>query len=128
VGIQITRVDHVQITAPPARLAATVAFYRDVLGLEEIVPRGGKPTEGPAWFRCGPMKVHVSSDPAAESGQDGAKRHVCFVVADLAETERAIRERGIAVLPDERPVRGWPRIYVRDPAGNRLELACPVIG
>jgi catechol 2,3-dioxygenase-like lactoylglutathione lyase family enzyme len=88
----------------------------------------GAPAGSPAWLRCGPVKVHVSADAAGAEGQARAKRHVCFVVADLAETERALRERGVAILPDERPVPGWPRVFVRDPAGNRVELARPVVG
>jgi catechol 2,3-dioxygenase-like lactoylglutathione lyase family enzyme len=128
VPINIARLDHVQITAPPALLAATVAFYRDVLGLEEMRSSAGAPAGAPAWLRCGPVKVHVSADPVGAAGQERAKRHVCFIVADLAETERVLREAGVSRLPDERPVPGWPRIFVRDPAGNRVELARPVVG
>jgi catechol 2,3-dioxygenase-like lactoylglutathione lyase family enzyme len=128
VPITVARLDHVQITAPPALLAATVAFYRDLLGLEEMRSSEGAPPGSPAWLRCGAVKVHLSADPVGADDQARAKRHVCFVVTDLAETERTLRAAGVEMLPDERPVRGWPRVFVRDPAGNRVELARPVTG
>ncbi len=34
-----------------------------------------------------------------------------------------MREAGIDVIPDNRPIDGWRRFYVRDPGGNRIEIA-----
>jgi catechol 2,3-dioxygenase-like lactoylglutathione lyase family enzyme len=30
---------------------------------------------------------------------------------------------GIEIIPDERPIAGQPRFYVRDPGGNLIEIA-----
>jgi catechol 2,3-dioxygenase-like lactoylglutathione lyase family enzyme len=124
-GIGIVRVDHVQVTVPPALEAEATRFYGEVLGLERIP----KPTEsakrGGAWFRHGAVQVHVSIESIDERANADSKRHVCYVVADLAAAERAFRDAGVAILADPTPEPGWPRFYVRDPAGNRIEIAQP---
>jgi catechol 2,3-dioxygenase-like lactoylglutathione lyase family enzyme len=52
-----------------------------------------------------------------------SRRHICFVVADLTEEEATMRGAGIEIIPDSRPIDGWRRYYVRDPGGNRIEIA-----
>jgi predicted enzyme related to lactoylglutathione lyase len=44
-------------------------------------------------------------------------------VKDLAEAEQKFRSAGVEILPDDQPTPGWLRFYVRDPGGNRLEIA-----
>jgi hypothetical protein len=41
----------------------------------------------------------------------------------LREAEERFRNAGIEILPDDIPTPGWNRFYVRDPGGNRLEIA-----
>jgi hypothetical protein len=45
------------------------------------------------------------------------------MVADIRQAEQFMRDCGIEVFPDNQPVEGWLRFYVRDPGGNRLEIA-----
>lgn len=33
-----------------------------------------------------------------------------------------MREASIEIIPDNRPIDGWRRFYVRDPGGNRIEI------
>ena len=124
-SVGVTRIDHVQVTGPRALEAEIIHFYGEVLGLERIP----KPTEaarrGGAWFRHGATQVHVSVEDVDQQAQRASKRHVCYVVADLAAAERALRAAGVEILADPTPEPGWPRFYVRDPAGNRVEIACP---
>jgi predicted enzyme related to lactoylglutathione lyase len=57
-------------------------------------------------------------------GQDClSKRHVCYAVTDLAKAEERFRGAGVEILPDDMPMPGCSRFYVRDPGGNRLEIA-----
>jgi len=37
--------------------------------------------------------------------------------------EEGLREEGVEIIPDDQPVAGKPRFYVRDPAGNLIEIA-----
>ncbi len=124
-GIGIVRIDHVQVTVPPALEREAIRFYGEVLGLERIP----KPTEaakrGGAWFRHGAVQVHVSPEDVDARAHSGSKRHVCYVVASLAQAERALRDAGVEILADPNPEPGWPRFYVRDPGGNRIEIAEP---
>ncbi|HEV2833946.1 MAG TPA: VOC family protein, partial [Pyrinomonadaceae bacterium] len=73
-----------------------------------------------AWYQIGATQLHLS----VESETVGAlsSRHVCFTVSDLKDTEKKFREVGVEIIPDARPVAGTSRFYVRDPAGNMLEI------
>jgi catechol 2,3-dioxygenase-like lactoylglutathione lyase family enzyme len=118
----IIEINHVNITVPAAAEELTKHFYKNVLGLEEIPKPEELKKRGGAWFKRGALEIHLSVD---ETAIDNAKsrRHICYLVADIAKAERVIREAGLDVTPDNNPVEGWLRFYVRDPAGNRLEIA-----
>jgi hypothetical protein len=45
------------------------------------------------------------------------------MVGDLGSAEAELKRAGVEILPDERPVKGWKRVYVRDPGGNKIEIA-----
>jgi len=124
-GIGVVRIDHVQVTVPPAREGDAIRFYGEVLGLERIPKPPEAAKRGGAWFRHGAVQVHVSPEDVDATAHSGSKRHVCYVVASLAAAERALRDAGVAILPDPNPEPGWPRFYVRDPGGNRVEIAEP---
>jgi catechol 2,3-dioxygenase-like lactoylglutathione lyase family enzyme len=121
-AVGVRALDHVQVTVSPEADLTARKFYGEVLGLREV-PKPGRERKGGAWYEHGGVGLHLS----VERGADGAssKRHVCFVVTSLEEAERALRAAGVAVIPDEDPVPGWRRFYVRDPGGNRVEIAEP---
>ena len=81
----------------------------------ELQGRGG------AWYELGGVQLHLSAKAEAVSGQ--AKGHVCYTVADVALAEERLREESVEIIPDDQPVAGKPRFYVRDPGGNLIELA-----
>jgi catechol 2,3-dioxygenase-like lactoylglutathione lyase family enzyme len=109
-------------------LAATAAFYSEVLGLRLVEGPG----ELAAAFRLDDGGVLLVFDPALASepgrpipshGTTGAG-HIAFSVGEgeLDAAAHGLRERGVEI---EREV-DWPQggrsIYVRDPAGNSVEL------
>ena len=118
-SLGITVIDHVQIAAPRALEAETLRFYREILGLTEIP----KPTElqgrGGAWFQTGNLQMHIGIDP--EGGGPKSKRHVCFLVPDLPKAKAQIQAAGIAI-EEESVAEGLSRFFIRDPAGNRIEI------
>ena len=118
--IRLEAIDHVQITVDPAHVNQTLAFYEHVIGLRRI-PKSNSRTGG--WFELGPNQLHVGAETVPREQNLASKRHVCFRVADLAQAERALREAGIEIVPDADPAPGWRRFYVRDPGGNRVEIA-----
>jgi catechol 2,3-dioxygenase-like lactoylglutathione lyase family enzyme len=121
-ALEIVEITHVNITVPKADEEATKHFYKNVLGLEEIVKPDEQKSRGGAWFRHGALELHLSIDDTATDNAV-SRRHVCYRVADIGRAEQSFRDAGVEVIPDNRPVEGWLRFYVRDPGGNRLEIA-----
>jgi len=123
--LEITELNHIQTTVPRAAEQAAKHFYGTILGLEQIpkpVSPGSTRSQSGAWYRCGSVELHLSvEDLPADSS--ASRRHVCFMVTNLAETEAAMREAAIEIMPDNQPIEGWRRFYVRDPGGNRIEFA-----
>jgi catechol 2,3-dioxygenase-like lactoylglutathione lyase family enzyme len=118
-------------------LDAAERFYADVLGLEAFARVAGRYV----FFRCGggvflvfnpETTAHapgaVSGVPVPAHGAHGAQ-HVAFAVAerDLDAWHARLTERGIAVEAEISWPRGGRSLYVRDPAGNSVELATPKI-
>lgn len=113
---------HVNVTVPKSLEAAAKHFYAVVMGLEEVPKPETSRGRGGAWYQLGPMQLHLSiEDGLGENCV--SKRHVCYTVADLAEAEERFRSAGVEIIPDDLPAPGWLRFYVRDPGGNRLEIA-----
>jgi catechol 2,3-dioxygenase-like lactoylglutathione lyase family enzyme len=121
-AFDIVEINHVNITVTQAVEEATKSFYKNVLGLEEIPKPDEQKKRGGAWFRHGALELHLSIEDAA-SGNAASRRHVCFAVADIEKAEEHLRAAGVEIIKDNRPVEGWLRFYVRDPGGNRLEIA-----
>lgn len=120
-----------------ADLEAAEHFYGEVLGLERFAREAGRH----AFFRCG-AGVLLLFDPARTSSAAGAvggvpiprhgttgAGHVAFAVEESALP--AWRERlathGVAVEAEVAWPRGGHSLYLRDPAGNSVELAPPRI-
>jgi catechol 2,3-dioxygenase-like lactoylglutathione lyase family enzyme len=82
----------------------------------ELQGRGG------AWYELGGVQLHLSAKTDAANGQR-RKGHVCYTVADVVLAEEQLRAAGIEIIPDDQPMPGKPRFYVRDPGGNLIELA-----
>jgi catechol 2,3-dioxygenase-like lactoylglutathione lyase family enzyme len=121
-SLEITEINHVQITVPRSLEAASKHFYGALLGLEEIPKPINLRNRGGAWYRLGPVELHLSMEDLAAENR-ASRRHVCFVVADLTDAEAAMREARIEIIPDDQPIEGWRRFYARDPGGNRIEIA-----
>ena len=114
----IFAIDHVQITVPKEREAESIAFYRDVLGLKQIEKPEALRARGGAWFQVGPTQMHIGLD---NSSSPGGKRHICFLVFDLDRAKSHVSARGIKIEEDG-TAEGLVRFFVRDPAGNRVEI------
>jgi len=111
-----------------ADVEATARFYADVLGLHQIE----KPTELSAVFRLPDGGVLLIFDPTRSStpgrpvpshGATGAG-HVAFAVepGTLDASADALRRHGIEIEQEISWDEGGRSLYVRDPAGNSVEL------
>jgi len=114
----ISTIDHVQMTVPKALESECLAFYRSVLGLKEIPKPEQLRARGGAWFEVGPLQFHIGIDPEPSPK---SKRHVCFLVSDLARAKQSVLRSGVTI-EEEGVAEGLSRFFVRDPAGNRIEI------
>ncbi len=112
-------------------LEAAEGFYRDVLGLEVLFREEGRHV----FFRCGTGVVLLFRAEAARRssnvpphGADGAG-HVAFAVQDdrLEEWQAHFDEHDIDIEQDKDWGEQGRSLYVRDPAGNSVELATPTL-
>jgi len=114
-------------------LAAAERFYGGVLGLAVFAREAGRHV----FLRCGDAMLlvfdparttdttsAVGGVPVPRHGTVGAG-HVCFRVpeGELAAWHERLIAAGVPVEAEIRWPRGGTSLYVRDPAGNSVELA-----
>ena len=111
--------NHVSVVAPD--IEASKRFYIDELGLEEVPsPKFAFPV---CWLRAGDCQVHLFNRP----GDPPRHAHFGLEIDDFMPVYRRMKELGaldhesfgnaMYELPD-----GGMQMYVRDPAGNIVEL------
>jgi len=128
----MTRLDHVNIQT--TRLAETVAFYRDVLGLEQRDPPGLDP-ELVQWMHdsAGHALLHISTVGALlgdgggfkEGGKTGAVHHVALNCRGHDAMVRTLETHGLGYRLNHVQVVDLKQIFVEDPNGVLLELNYP---
>ena len=102
-------------------VAATVAFYRDLLGLAEG-PRPAFTFPG-AWLYAGGQAVlHVVGGRPRTELRAGVIDHVALTAANLAGTLAALDAQGIAHDCRRLPDAGTWQVFFHDPNGARIEL------
>jgi len=112
------------------------AFYSDVLGFAKI-RRGGNRH---LFYRCGPgILLIFNAEETLKPETDGSipvpphgtrgQGHVCFRVRahNLDAMAAALKAAGVAIEQEIVWPQGGRSIYFRDPAGNSLECATPMI-
>ena len=120
-SLEIIELHHVNVTVPQALEEATKHFYGVVLGLKQLPKPEGSRTSVGAWYELGAVQLHLSIEDAVDNRESA--RHVCYLVQDVADAARHFRDAGVLIISDPRPIPGRPRIYVRDPGGNLIEIA-----
>lgn len=120
-----------------ADLEAAERFYVDVLGLEVFAREPGRHV----FFRCGSgmflvfnperTSTEATSVGGAPIPLHGARGpgHAAFAVPerDLPSWRERIEREGSAIEAEVRWPSGGHSLYLRDPAGNSVELATPQI-
>jgi catechol 2,3-dioxygenase-like lactoylglutathione lyase family enzyme len=117
-----TKFNHVSIQA--SDLEGSLAFYTDVLGMERIPsPVFRFPT---AWLRVGDQELHLfQSDTPAPRLQHFALTVDDFEAVYVKSKALGIQDRDSwSHQPYELPD-GSVQMYLRDPAGNLVEVDCP---
>lgn len=119
----VEKINHVGI--PTADRAASIGFYRDLLGLE-VIPHQ---IEGNTlvWTRAldgGMVHLIEPADPDAPLDLADGRYHVALQVDDFEAALATVKEAGLEITsgPGERR-NGQRYFFVQDPDGNRIELA-----
>lgn len=120
--IGIVELDHVNVVVEKSLETAAKNFYGSILGLKEIPKPAELRANGGAWYQLGAVQLHLSAKTGVDPGP-ARKGHVCYTIANVARAEEKLRTAGIEIIPDDQPMPGKPRFYVRDPGGNLIELA-----
>lgn len=108
-------IDHVQLAIPVGAEDEARRFYVDALGFSEVVKPPALAARGGAWFRAGPVELHVGVEADFVPAR---KAHPALLVADLPGFVDAV---GLdARWSDE--IAGTTRCHIDDPFGNRIEL------
>jgi predicted enzyme related to lactoylglutathione lyase len=100
---------------------ASVAFYRDVLGIAFLFQVPGRPM---AFFASGEVRLYLG---VPESNDFAGKATLYFTVDDIDAERARLVERGVAFLDEPHVVHRdgdgelWMSLF-RDPDGNNLVL------
>lgn len=113
-------------------LGAAADFYERVLGLDRVSEAEGRHV----FFRCADAMV-LLFDPDRTAVPDGdvpphgarGPGHVAFAIREeeMAAWRARLRQGGVEIEQEVRWPGGGSSIYVRDPAGNSVELATAAI-
>ena len=123
--MEIDGLDHLVLTV--ADIDRTVAFYRDVLGMQPVVFAGGRTALSFGRAKINLHQVGREFEPKADRPVAGSA-DFCLIARDPLEVVIGeLRAHGVAVVdgPVERtgatgPIRS---VYVRDPDGNLVEIS-----
>lgn len=128
----LSTLDHLVLTVSDT--AATVAFYRDVLGMgAEIFNPADGSTRWALTFGAQKINLHQAGaefKPNAAHAVPGSA-DLCFLSqTPLAEWQAHFAKRGISI--EEGPIRRTGAkgpilsLYIRDPDGNLIEVSNPL--
>lgn len=113
-------------------LAAAEAFYTAVFGLEVVARKPGKFV----FLRCGPGMLLIfdpdesgAENPANPIPRHGAHGpgHLCFAAtaAEIGGWHARFEKLGLVIEADHTWPSGARSLYIRDPAGNSVEVGEP---
>ncbi|MEH2053367.1 VOC family protein [Nostoc sp.] len=118
--MKLDAVHHIQVTYPLEVEDAMLFFYSKVLGLTEIPRPEVIKNDSGAWYKLGDIELHISTEKNANN--QASRRHYCFQVDNLNAFEEHLKRHGVEIIPDQRPLPGYVRFFLRDPGGNRIEI------
>lgn len=113
-------------------MAASLGFYRDLLGLEVISP---PERTNPVFLRAGAATTELPAlvvlvqlpDPSQPFGTPRTLHHLALAVsaASFEVTKLELEAQGYAVRTGQHPVIPSRTMYIDDPDGNEVELIAP---
>nr|WP_225226120.1 VOC family protein [Komarekiella delphini-convector] len=110
-------------------------FYSQILELTEISKPEVLQANGGAWYVLGDIQIHVGIEKPANN--EVSRRHICFRVHNLEAFAKHLQVHGVEIISvgaarrrhrvppsvADRLQPGYNRFFIRDPGGNRIEIA-----
>jgi catechol 2,3-dioxygenase-like lactoylglutathione lyase family enzyme len=125
--MRATRINHCSIYAND--LEESARFYEELFGAERL-PTAMFPQGRVLWLGLGQQQLHLF-----ESDDDDPTMHHHFGmdVDDFDAVYAAAKRMGVLDsaafgTPMRSHPAGWVQLYLRDPAGNLIEVDCPDVG
>jgi catechol 2,3-dioxygenase-like lactoylglutathione lyase family enzyme len=116
--MEFSQIQHGSLVVQDLERAA--AFYREILGLQEIAIPTTFVTAGlqVRWFQIGSQQIHLlqNSEP-----NQASPRHIALQVDDAQAARVDLRAKGLE-LDEDIPIPGADRFFITDPDSNRLEI------
>ncbi len=122
--MRATRITHVSIFA--SSLDESARFYEELFGMERL-PTAKFPGGGVLWLRLGDVQLHLFES----DGDTPTERHHFGMDVDdfdaVYEKAKAmgVLDSGTFGTPLRTHPAGWAQLYLRDPAGNLIEVDSP---
>lgn len=125
---RLRRLAHVNIRC--ARLADTIAFYGDVLGLTATPLPGADTMDHRTWLRdpSGDPIIHISDLDVGTGGASGPQRgsgaidHIAFECTDITGFRAHLDRLGHQYRHNAVPAAGLEQLFLKDPDGILIEL------
>ena len=118
----VQRLQHASVPMPPDGHEAARRFYGGALGLEEVRPPAGLLRRRPlVWFRVGADGQEIHCFAEERLGPNSPGQHLCLQVDDIQAFRRRLTEHDVAIEEAD-PIPNRPRLFVRDPFGNLIEI------
>jgi catechol 2,3-dioxygenase-like lactoylglutathione lyase family enzyme len=104
-------------------LEAATAFYAGVLGLQQVADMAFRLDDDGILLLFDPAQSSRPGRPVPSHGPSGGSVHVAFSVDELEPWRERLAAAGVEIEDEHEWARGGARsLYVRDPAGNSVEL------
>jgi len=120
----VTGIDHYNLRGPMPVLETIRDWYRDTVGLT-VGDRPPFRNRG-YWLYAGTQPVlHLSEESPGENHPlpgEGTFDHVAFRCEDFDAMRARLEEKGIAFRVADVPLTRTRQIFLKDPAGNGVEL------
>mgnify|MGYP003585796804 FL=1 len=120
----VAGLNHFNLRAPPALLEELRRFYVEVIGLEEG-PRPPFRSRGHWLYAQGRDILHLTEAAPDEARATHAATtfdHIALSCTDADAMQARLRRHGIDYSVDDVPSTSQKQVFLRDPAGNGIEL------
>lgn len=117
----VIRLQHTSVPMPADGHEAARHFYGEVLGMSESTPPTGLMTGRLVWFRAGDdgQEIHLFVDETMD--RKSTNQHLCLQVDNLVALRDHLARHNVAI-EETVAITNRPRLFVRDPFGNQIEL------